>query len=60
MNVGDMKAALAKYDDELDVFFRCIAPFIGTVREVDRVEESTYSIFGVEIPCVLLDVERED
>ncbi len=54
MNVKQLRALLFEIDDTLPVFFACVPPTVGTVREVDSVQASTYSTFGKSDPCVLL------
>ena len=60
MTAEELMALLAPHDGKsLPVLFRCIAPVVGTVREVDRAELSTFAVFGAEAPCILLDVKAD-
>lgn len=56
MRAKELREILEQHDGGLPVFFRCTAQAIGNVREVDRVELTTYGFFGKEVPCIILDV----
>ncbi len=57
MTVAELRAILDRYPDDRPVFFRCHAPVIGNIREVESVEPSTFGMFGMPEPCLLLDSE---
>jgi hypothetical protein len=37
------------------VFFRKIAPAIGNIQEAVWLDETSYSFFGKDLPCVIIE-----
>ena len=63
MTVGELKAALQQFPDNLEVITKKEEAF-GNAGEVFAVKLGSYSFFGKNIPCVLLtdgcDDENEE
>jgi hypothetical protein len=48
---------LEKKDPNLEVFLR-MSNGIGNISHLEVVEDTTYGFFGKDVPCVILDRDR--
>lgn len=55
MTVKEFKLLLSDKPDNLEVFFRRVAPICGNIKSVGKVEQTTFSTFGIEIPCIIIE-----
>lgn len=55
ITVKQLKFIIENFNDDLPVFFRRISPMCGNIEEAGRVVEATYSFFGQEFPCVIIE-----
>lgn len=53
MTVGELKEALKKYDDNLEVFTKK-TEILGNIGYIFSTKKDTYAFFGTDLPCVLL------
>jgi hypothetical protein len=54
LKVKDIKKALENISDDTEVFIQNVINPCGNISELGKVEESTYSSFGIESPCIIL------
>lgn len=60
MKVKELREKLAEFPDDLEVMTKK-TEILGTVGCVFGVHSSTYALFGVDIPCVLItDYSNDD
>lgn len=59
MTVGELKEALNKYQDNMEVMTKKTEIF-GNVGYVNSIRQDSYGFFGVEVPCVLLSDEFDE
>ena len=55
--VSKLIRSLKKYPKDLPVYFRKIAPCIGNIEMVGRVNLDSYHVFGRSYPCVIIEPE---
>lgn len=55
MTVKELKDHLADKPDDSEIFFRRIPPICGNIESAGAVVQSTYSLFGVVTPCVIIE-----
>ena len=58
MTVGELKAKLNKFDDNLEVMTKK-TEILGNVGYVFGVSQDTYGLFGADIHCVIISDESE-
>lgn len=56
MKVKDLKKALNDYPDDMEVMTKK-TEILGNVAYVNSIRQVYYSLFGIDIPCVLLSDE---
>ena len=54
MKVKELKEILAQYPDELEVMTKK-NDICGNIGNIYNINESSYSFFGMEIPCIILE-----
>lgn len=59
MTVGELKEALNKFDDDLEVFTKK-TNIDGNIGYVFDVKKDTYAFFGESLPCILLTDQAKD
>lgn len=57
MKAKRLKELLANVDDNDEVFIRNSVNPAGNIQEVAQLEKSTYSSFGDDIDCVILNTD---
>lgn len=55
LTVKDLKKILEEYPDELEVFFRRVAPICGNIEAAGFVNKDKYSTFGQIVPCIIIE-----
>ena len=55
MTVKELRQLLHDKPDDLEVFFRRVAPICGNIESVGKIEQTTFSTFGVEVPCIVIE-----
>ena len=55
MTVKELKNMLTNLDDDLEIFIRNTFNPTGNIEELYMVESSTYSVFGQESDCIILN-----
>jgi len=59
MTVRELREALNKYPDSMEVLAKK-TELLGNVSYVNSIKEDTYTMFGVDLPCVMLTDEFEE
>ena len=59
MTVKELREALNKYPDNMEVLAKK-TELLGNVSYVNSTREDTYTMFGVDLPCVMLTDEFEE
>ena len=54
MTIKELKEILYQYPDEFEVMTKK-NNVCGNIGEVHHVNESSYSFFGIDIPCIILE-----
>lgn len=60
LTVGELKKQLEQFPDDLEVFFRRVAPVCGNIESAYNVSKDTYAFFGQTIPCVIIEPSKDD
>lgn len=66
MKVQRLKELLDTLDNDIDIFIRNSVNPCGNIQELEQVELSTYSFFGENIECLILntdcskEIEKDD
>ncbi len=55
MTVKELKKLLADKPDEIEIFFKPSGFALGNIHEFNSAYMSTYSTFGIILPCLLLE-----
>lgn len=55
MKAKRLKELLKNIDDETEIFIRNSVNACGNIQELEQVELSSYSSFGVIQPCIILN-----
>lgn len=60
MSVKDLRSAIKDLPDDLPVYFRRIAPFIGNIEEAGSANLDKFASFGSEYPCLIIEPMKDD
>lgn len=55
MTVKDIRKALDGLDDELEIYFRRVAPLCGNIEGAYHLSKSHMSFFGQSFPCLIIE-----
>lgn len=55
MTVKELKKLLSDKPDDLEIFFKPNGFALGNIHEFNSAYMSTYSTFGIILPCLLLE-----
>lgn len=54
MKVKDLRKALDRKDDDMEIFIENSINPIGNISELCEARDDTYGFFGKDIPCIIL------
>lgn len=60
MRIKDLKEQIKDYNDDLEVYIRCVHNPCGNIKEAGKANKDTYGFFGESIPCVIIEPEKYD
>lgn len=58
MKTKRLKEIITNIDDDTEIFIRNIVNVCGNIADLDQVEKSMYSSFGMSRPCIILNTSN--